>query len=277
MDEVRLVLDAGANEVADQAQGIAVAPLTISFSNQSFRDDGNMDMSAFMTAMKQTTVAGRSSCPSIQDWLDALAGSKRAVIVAMTSALSGSYSSAYQAKVMYEEAHPEAKVIVVDSRSAGPEPSIVLHGIQALLAAGVNWGVLEAKISEMRTHTHLVFVLQSLRNLALNGRISKAVAKVAGILKINVVGTANREGKFELLSKVHGMKRALRELKQQMLTFGYQGGEVIIDHCHNLRDAELLQGVLTDEFPAAKVTIRPMRAICSFYAEEGGLMVGFIE
>ena len=43
--------------------------------------------------------------------------------------MSGSYSSALQTKAMYEEKNPTSKVIVVDTRSAGPELTVILHGI----------------------------------------------------------------------------------------------------------------------------------------------------
>lgn len=35
------------------------------------------------------------------------------------------------------------------------------------------------------------------------------------------------------------------------------------------------QEIILDNFPDAKVTIGECGALCSFYAEEGGLMVGF--
>lgn len=71
------------------------------------------------------------------------------------------------------------------------------------------------------------------------------------------------------------MKKALRELVKQMKEEKYQGGRVVIDHCENEADAEKLKELLLAEYPKAEITIRPMRGLCSFYAERGGLMVGF--
>ena len=36
-----------------------------------------------------------------------------------------------------------------------------------------------------------------------------------------------------------------------------------------------MKEIILDNFPDAKVTIGECGALCSFYAEEGGLMVGF--
>ena len=195
----------------------------------------------------------------------------------MTSGMSGTFSSALQAKKMYEEKHPLSKIIVVDSRSAGPELTIVAHGIEQMLKGNMRFVDLEGAIADFRMNTHLLFVLQSLHNLSLNGRVAPAVAKIAGLLKINLIGTASKEGKLEPLTKARGMKKALREVFKYMQEDNYHGGEVIIDHCKNEKDATTLKKKILAEYPDAKVEIRPMRGLCSFYAEEGGLMIGFHE
>jgi DegV family protein with EDD domain len=227
--------------------------------------------------MNQNQIAGKTTCPSIQAWLDALEGTEKAIIVTMTSGMSGTFSSALQAKNMYEEKHPSSQIIVVDSRSAGPELTIVLHGIEKMIQGDIRFVDLEEEIAEFRMHTHLLFILQSLHNLSLNGRVSPAVAKIAGLLKINLIGTASKDGKLEPLTKARGMKKAIRELLKYMKDDNYHGGEVIIDHCENERDAETIKEKLQAEYPDAQITIRPMHGLCSFYAEEGGLMIGFNE
>ena len=277
MEEIKLILDSSSNQETNPAKNIQIVPLTISFNGKEYRDDQNLNIKDFLEDMSNNNVAGKSSCPSIQEWLDALKGTKRAIILTLTSGMSGSYSSALQAKAMYEEKNPTSKVIVVDTRSAGPELTVILHEIEDMIKGKVRFVDLEEKIAQYRTQTHLLFVLQSLHNLALNGRVSNAVAKVADMLNIKIVGTASKDGKLEPLGKARGMKRAIKDLVKKMKEMNYQGGEVIIDHCENQKDADTLKAKILELFPDAKVTVRPMRGLCSFYAEEGGLMVGFHE
>ncbi|GAA3636598.1 DegV family protein [Lactobacillus hamsteri] len=277
MENIRLITDSSSNEVTDKSRNITVVPLTISFGGKDYYDDENLNISDFLAAMDENDVAGKTSCPSIQDWLNALEGCDKAIIVTMTSGMSGTYSSALQARDMYLEEHPLSQIIVVDSRSAGPELAIVLQGIEQLINEDIRFVDLEERIAKMRVHTHLLFVLQSLHNLSLNGRVSPAVAKFAGMLHINIIGTASKDGKLEQLSKARGMKKALREITKQMKEMKYAGGEVVIDHCENETDAQTLKEKILDEFPDADIKIRPMRGLCSFYAEQGGLMIGFHE
>ena len=278
MEKVRLILDSSSNTLSDPARNLIVVPLTLTFGEENMLDDEKLDISEFLAKMEANNEAGKTAAPSIQRWLDALEGSENAIIVTLTSGLSGTYSSALQAKDIYLEQHPHANVIVVDSRSAGPELEVVLEGIEALIKDDkLRFADLEAKIAEFRTRTHLLFVLQSLRNLSLNGRVSPAVAKIAGVLKINLIGTASVDGELQPLTKARGMKKALREIVKQMEGMKYQGGRVVIDECENATDAEKLKEAILASYPDADVTIRPMRGLCSFYAERGGLMIGFHE
>lgn len=273
MEKVKLIMDSSANE--KNSKGLQIVPLTITIAGHEFIDNENLDVDKLIDSMNKNTEAGKTSCPSINDWLEALKGTERAIIVTVTSGLSGSFSSAFQAKEMYEKKYPNSKVVVIDSRSAGPELSIILEEIKRLRLSKTRFVDLEQKISEFKTHTHLLLVLQSLHNLALNGRVNMAVAKVAKMLKIDVVGQASPEGKLEPLAKVRGMKRALKEILRLMKEQKYQGGRVIIDHCRNMKDAQFLKEKILNSYPKAKVAIRSMRGLCTFYAEEGGLLIGF--
>ena len=277
MEKFKLIVDSSSNMVNDPTHNVEVVPLTISFGGKDYIDDQNLNIQEFLSDMNKNQIAGKTTCPSIQAWLDALEGTEKAIIVTMTSGMSGTFSSALQAKNMYEEKHPSSQIIVVDSRSAGPELTIVLHGIEKMIQGDIRFVDLEEEIAEFRMHTHLLFILQSLHNLSLNGRVSPAVAKIAGLLKINLIGTASKDGKLEPLTKARGMKKAIRELLKYMKDDNYHGGEVIIDHCENERDAETIKEKLQAEYPDAQITIRPMHGLCSFYAEEGGLMIGFNE
>ena len=277
MEKFKLIVDSSSNMVNDPAHNVEVVPLTISFGGKDYIDDQNLNIQEFLSDMNKNQVAGKTTCPSIQAWLDALEGTEKAIIVTMTSGMSGTFSSALQAKNMYEEKHPSSQIIVVDSRSAGPELTIVLHGIEKMIQGDIRFVDLEEEIAEFRMHTHLLFILQSLHNLSLNGRVSPAVAKIAGLLKINLIGTVSKDGKLEPLTKARGMKKAMRELLKYMKDDNYHGGEVIIDHCENEKDAETIKEKLQAEYPDAQITIRPMHGLCSFYAEEGGLMIGFNE
>jgi len=124
-------------------------------------------------------------------------------------------------------------------------------------------------------HTHLLFTLQSLANLARNGRVNPAVAKLAGVLGIVIVGKASDVGTLQQMHKCRGEKRAIDTLYKEMKAHGYAGGRVRIGHNFNLAGAQVLREIILAEFPGADISIEQSAGLCLFYAEEGGLMVGY--
>lgn len=275
MEKIRLIADSAANMLNDPARNFVSVPLTITFAGQDFIDNDHLAIAPLLEAMEKNSEKASTACPSIQEWLDALDGSQQAVIVTITSGLSGSYDSAKQAVAIYQERHPEAEVLVLDSLSAGPELRLLVEELERLVQNGTQFAELEAKIKAYQSQTHLLFALQSLHNLAVNGRVNSLVAKAAGLLKIRLIGEASTEGKLADLAKARGSKKTVREIYEQMKKAGYQGGKVQIDHVRNEKDARSLEQLILADFPAAEINFGFCRGLCTFYAEDGGIMVGY--
>ena len=111
--------------------------------------------------------------------------------------------------------------------------------------------------------------------LARNGRVNPLVAKMAGFLGIHAIGEASPEGTLQMLHKPRGRQRMLQALLAEMQLQGYCGGKVRIAHSRNEEAASELKERILTLFPDAPVEILPATALCSFYAEEGGLLVGY--
>ena len=77
------------------------------------------------------------------------------------------------------------------------------------------------------------------------------------------------------MSKNRGDKRGLKAMLEDMINLGYKGGRVRIHHCDNPENASRLREMLLERFPHAKVIIDETRGLCSYYAEDGGMLVGY--
>ena len=133
----------------------------------------------------------------------------------------------------------------------------------------------KAQITEYHKHTRLIFALESMHNLSRNGRVSPIVAKVAGILGIRVIGRASEEGTLEIIEKSRGAANAITDIVKNMISDGYTSGRVKIHHANNLPAAESLKEKILEKIPEANIEISAAGGLCSFYAEQGGLLVGF--
>jgi fatty acid-binding protein DegV len=118
-------------------------------------------------------------------------------------------------------------------------------------------------------------MLKSLKNFANNGRVSPLVAKLVGIAGICIVGRASPEGTLDPAHKCRGESRAIATLLSELETQGLCHGRVSIGHCRNENAALLLKEKIAEKFPQVSVEIHTFRGLCSFYAELGGVLIGF--
>ena len=216
-----------------------------------------------------------TSCPNVADWLAAYEGAEEVFVVTITGTLSGSYNAAQLAAEEYRQEHEGARVFVLDSLSAGPECRLLAERLAALVQAGCAFDDAAEKILAYHRHTHLLFSLESLANLARNGRVKPAVAAVARMLGIRVIGQASEAGELEVLCKTRGEHGALERIVLEMKGRGFVSGRVHIAHCGNPDAADRLKKMLHAVFPGAQVDVSPCGGLCSYYAELGGLMVGY--
>jgi fatty acid-binding protein DegV len=77
------------------------------------------------------------------------------------------------------------------------------------------------------------------------------------------------------MHKPRGERRALETLVSCLETEGCRSGRISIGHCQNESGAEQLKSLILERFHQATVEIHPFRGLCSFYAEKGGILVGF--
>ena len=269
----RIVSDSSANLQTCKEAGFVSVPLKILAGDREFTDDSRLNAEEMTDYLQSYKGKSGTSCPNIADWLDAFEGADGVFAVTITSALSGAYTSAAQAA--REFAEEGGKAFVVDSLSTGPEMELLIRKLEEEIASGKSFEEITRAVTEYQGHTHLLFSLQSLSNLAKNGRCSPAVAKIAGVLGIRVVGAASEEGTLEPLHRCRGEKKVGDVLMSEMEKRGYRGGRVSVAHCENLPLAEHLRDLIGQKYPGAEVKIRECGGLCSFYAERGGLIVGF--
>ena len=96
-----------------------------------------------------------------------------------------------------------------------------------------------------------------------------------GALGIRVIGDV-KAGLITPTDKVRGDKKAIPALAEMMKARGFRDGNILrIAHCYGEEPALMLRDAVLAEFPNTRFILEPTQALCSFYAEAGGLMIGF--
>ena len=273
--DYKIVMDSAGDLLEMEQAEFSNVPLKILAGDREFVDDATTDVAEMVEYMR--TYVGKSStaCPSAGEYLEAFGDAEDVYCVTITSGLSGSYNAAYIAAQTYLEQHPQRRVHVFDSLTAGPEMTLVAEKIRELVHQKLPFDKIVSMVEEYNLKTQLTFSLESLHNLAQNGRVPVAVAKIAGMLSIRLVGKASDEGTLQPTGKARGDQKVPGELLKQLLSMGYKGGRVRIHHCYNLPSAQRLKDAILEKFPQASIIIQKTNALCSFYAEKGGMLVGF--
>ena len=275
LNEVKIVADSSADTLTLGEFPFAVAPLKMISSKKEYVDDANLDVEQMLDELELNDEKVSSSCPSPEDWINAFGDAKYVFCFTITSGLSGSCNSARIAKKDYEEKYPDRKVHIVDSLSTGPEIVVLIEKVKELILAGHSFEEVANAVDAYQKKTGLVFMLKSLRNLKNNGRVNPIVAKVVGVLGIKIIGEASEKGELKPLIKHKSERTLFVKLLECMKDKGYKGGRVRIGHCRNEKDATMLKEQILKEYPSADVVSYKLRGLCSFYAEIGGVLVGF--
>ena len=269
-----IVSDSSSNVFTVEGADYTAVPMKV-IAEKEYVDTPALDLQGMVRDLQQFKGKSGSSCANVQDWLDAFEGADAVFCVTISKNLSGSFNSAKQAVATFLEENPGRKAYVFDSLAAGPQQAMLCDRLAQLIAEGHDFDTIVKKALEYHNHTHILFRLQSLTNLARNGRINPAVAKIAGVLGIRVIGDV-KGGQITPVHKPRGDKKAIPMLLEMMKERGFYDGAILrIAHCFGEEPALLLRDAVLAEFPNTRFRLEHTTALCSFYAEEGGLMIGF--
>ena len=269
----QIVSDSSSNIFHIEGVLYSTVAMKIVAVGKEYIDTPQLDVRGMVADLKAYKGKSGSSCANAQEWLEAFGDADMVFGVTISRNLSGSYNAAAAAAREFAEEHPNAKIHIFDTLSAGPGQAMVVEKIAELVGRGLSFEQIVAGVRAYQNHTHILFCLESMNNLARNGRVKPAVAKIASVLGIRVCGDA-QNGQIVPTQKPRGQKKATEVLAAMIRERGFSNDSWLrIAHCFAENQAQLLVDAVRKEFPNARYTIEPTTALCSFYAEEGGLMI----
>ncbi len=269
----QIVSDSSSNVFWIEGVNYTTVPMKIVAGEKEYIDTPELDVHGMVADLKSYRGKSGSSCPNAQEWLDAFGDADMVFGVTISRNLSGSYNAAQQAARDFREEHPNARIHIFDTLSTGPEQAMVVEKIAELAGKGLSFEEIVAGVRAYQNHTHILFCLESMNNLARNGRVKPAVAKIASVLGIRACGDA-RNGLIVPTQKPRGQKKAIEVLANMIRERGFTNASRLrIAHCFAEAQAQALVDAVRKDFPNARYTIEPTAALCSFYAEEGGLII----
>lgn len=211
---VKFIVDSAADIIPSECEalGITHLPLKVLFGGEEFADAVTISHQEFYEKLTTNPNHPTTSQVSPAEFESAYervtANGDEAVVITLSSKLSGTYQSAVIASEDYE-----GKVFVVDSLNATVGERTLLHYGIRLAAEGLSAAEIAAKLDEAKTRIRLVATVDTLEYLKKGGRISATTAVVGGLLNIKPAISVV-DGVVETVGKARGAKAANTLLRQ---------------------------------------------------------------
>lgn len=252
----------------------AVAPLKVLVGSQEYVDNEQLDVSALNRAVAAESTASSSACPSAGEWAERFRLADNVIVITISANLSGSYEAAVMGKGLVEEEGPR-NIHIVNSRAAGGKLEYLVTVLDRYLTTNPTFEDACAFIDQAEEASQVLFSLSSYDNLTKSGRMPKAAGLIANKLSIRILGIASSEGTIKIVAPTRGSKKTVAKIVSAMKSDGYQGGLVFIDHVENEKGAQELADKIRETWPSAEIQILPCGGLCSYYAEQSGLIIGY--
>ncbi len=195
--------------------------------------------------------------------------------VGFSGGLSGSMSSAQQAKEMLLESYPDAKIAIIDTLAAsGGEGRLVLEAIR-LQKAGVNLDDLVEWFDKNKLRLQQWFTVDNLTYLYHGGRISRASATLGTLLKVKPLLDVDPAGKLRFVSKIRTRKKSLITLADKVVTAMQDDLDqpIVITTSGDWEAADVVKTHILDKVAGANIQVNPIGMTISSHTGFGCVAV----
>ncbi len=210
---VKIIIDSTTDLIASVKERMDVVPLTIRFGEEEFIDGVTIDHKMFYEKLIESDVIPTTSQATPTAFVPYFEKIKEdgdsAVVITLSSKLSGTYQSACIAAEGYDN------IYVVDSGNVAIGAGVLVEYALELLDAGMSAEEIANKLEAKKDDVVLVALLDTLEYLKKGGRISAAVAFAGGVLNIKPVVSVDK-GEIVMLGKARGSKQANNLLVQEI-------------------------------------------------------------
>ncbi len=254
----------------------AVVPFKITIGEKEFVDLPSLNVAEMVQAMNEYEGVSTSACPSPEEWAAYFRQAENVIALTISSNLSGSYNAAVAAREMVLEECPDKKIYILDTLSDSGALAGAARLANRLIGEGKDFETVCAGIQKFNDEGHIMFALSSFENLVKNGRVNRVVGFIAGRLHMRVLGRRTPDGRIDFFYKTRGECKVFSRIVEEMEATGFDSTRpVMIAHCLNPEGAGRLKEKICSKWADASVSVVPCAGLCSFYAQEQGIIITY--
>lgn len=201
---VKIIVDSTADLTPELKRRVLTVPLTVHFCDEEYIDGVTITHKEFYEKLIETDVlptTSQASPAAFEAVFSSVCNAgDQAVVITVSSTLSGTYQSAVIAKGNYEN------VYIVDSKTVAVGAGILTELALSLADMGLSAKEIYERLEREKEKILVVALVDTLEYLHRGGRISKTVALAGGLLNIKPVLSIT-DGEIKMLGKARGSKQ----------------------------------------------------------------------
>jgi DegV family protein with EDD domain len=282
MKKIAVLADSGCQiEITGNHPGIYIAPLCITMKQKTYLDQLEVTSIDVFKTMEKENLIVQTSQPSTGEMLKAVEkikedGYEEIIGIPIATGLSSTLNGMKVACDMVG-----LPITLVDSKGTARNQRELVYKARELVEAGKDVDYIKDVLEDMVEHSGTVIMVPNLDHLKKGGRITPAVALLAGMLKIVPVMELNYElgGKIDTLTKVRTIKKAAKCLIDRAIEKGADASTYAfaIEHVLCEKEANDLKDYLISQIGECDVVVRELPAVVGAHMGVGGIGVQYIK
>lgn len=257
--------------------GIRMIPLSVTIEGITYEEEVDLKADRFYDLVREGELP-KTSQPPIGKFADCFEklreqGYESAVVVTLSSGISGTYTSAGQAGELVDG----LDVHVFDSEIACmPQGFYVLRAAK-MARDGASAEEILAELADMKKTLRAYFMADDLAHLQRGGRLSGAQALIGGLLQVKPL-LHFKDRVIVPFEKVRTRKKALNRIAELLAQDAEDGPlEASIIHANRPEDAEAWREELSGKFPEVEFVISYFGPVIGTHLGEGSMGLGWVK
>jgi DegV family protein with EDD domain len=261
--------------------GIETVPLSYQFGQSSYLDNVSLSADEFYALLKASRRLPTTAAPGPGLFLEAFRkahhrGTQEMLCVVTGSTLTATYGAACQGAELAQQELPDARIRVLDSRSAAASLGFVVLAAARAADSGATLEDAVTAAQDLVPRIHMIGMVDTLEYLAKGGRVPRVTAWLSSLVQVKPLFEFC-DGRLGQMGAVRTRRRALTrllELMRQRLSPG-KPLHVAVFHARSPQEAEQLAQQVRQQFQPTELYTTEFSQVMSIHSGPGLVGLAF--
>lgn len=283
MNKIAILSDSGCQIELEkyEDQGIYIVPLCITMKDESYLDQKDISSIQVFETMEKENIMVMTSQPPTGEMMKVIQkikdeGYNEIIGLPIATGLSSTLNGMKIAADMVD-----IPITLIDTKGTAGNHKYLTFIASQLVHEGKTSQDIQKIIEAMVEDSGTIIIAPNLEHLKKGGRITPAVAMLAGMLKIVPVMELNYDlgGKIDSLAKVRTLSKAKATLVNRMIELGVNAQDYIVTIEHVLCEESALdvKQMILNKIGDVEIELRELPSVVGAHMGVGGIGVQYIK